>query len=66
MLDDDTRLKVIAYLRNLAENGETAAQNEDASSGGSTNFFGSSGSINRNGSCVSLSSPDVSFMGSGC
>ena len=66
MLDDATRLKVIAYLSNLAENGGTAAQNDDASSGGSTNFFGSSGSITRSGGCVSLSSPGVSFMGSGC
>lgn len=66
LLDEETRLKVLAYLASNAGGSGTVAPPGDDTGGGETTFFGSEGSITSDGDCVSLSAPGVSFMGSGC
>lgn len=41
-------------------------QQQSSASEGSTSFHGDGNSVTRVGDCVMLSSPDVSFSGSGC
>lgn len=43
-----------------------ATPQQQESADGSTSFHGDGNSVTRVGDCVMLSSPDVSFSGSGC
>ncbi|MGZ9034943.1 MAG: hypothetical protein ACXW25_11135, partial [Rhodospirillales bacterium] len=65
LLDEKTRLKVLAYLAGNAGGG-TAEEAGDDPEGGHTSFYGSDGSVTADGDCVSLSARGVSFIGSGC
>lgn len=66
LLDEETRLKVLAYLAGNAGSSGPTEQAGDDPDGGHTTFYGSSGSITSEGDCVSLSAPGVNFMGPGC